>query len=99
MKLAFGELTHLEPEQLSFCYSAITTDTPLAGSELVFEKIEAAVQCPHCAYLGRPKYWEDALAYTSVVTLRCPHCGKAAEAIQGHECAIKSVRYREEAAP
>jgi hydrogenase nickel incorporation protein HypA/HybF len=96
VRLAVGELTHLEPEQLSFCYGAITAETPLEGSSLEIEKVDAAVQCPHCAYRGRPKYWDELLADTRVVTLCCPQCGRQAEAIQGHECAIKSVRYREE---
>lgn len=97
VRLAVGELTHLEPEQLRFCYGAITAETPLEGSSLEIEKVAATVQCPHCAYCGRPQYWEGILAQTSVVTLCCPQCGKAAEAIQGHECAIQSIRYREEA--
>ncbi len=97
VRLAVGELTHLEPEQLRFCYTAITAGTELEGSTIEIENVEATVQCPHCSYLGRPKYWEDALAFTSVVTLRCPDCGKAAEAIQGHECGIQSLKYRENA--
>jgi Zn finger protein HypA/HybF involved in hydrogenase expression len=28
-----------------------------------------------------------------VITLQCPECGKAVEATQGKECAIKAIRY------
>ena len=95
VRLLVGELANLELDQLRFCYGSITTNTALEGSELDIETIEATVQCPQCAYLGPPKYWEGALAFTSLATLRCPGCGGAAEAIQGHECAIKNLRYRE----
>lgn len=53
----------------------------------------AAVRCPHCAYEGSPKYWEGALSAALVPTLQCPECGRAAEAVAGHDCAIKSIKY------
>ncbi|MEY2486410.1 MAG: hydrogenase nickel incorporation protein HypA/HybF [Verrucomicrobiota bacterium] len=93
--LAVGELSHIEEEQLRFCYEAITTETSLEGSRLEVEKIDAMVKCPHCSYRGRPKYWDGALSGIPVATLECPSCGKAAEATDGQECAIKSVRLTE----
>jgi hydrogenase nickel incorporation protein HypA/HybF len=93
VRVAVGELSHLEGEQLRFCYGAITKETAIEGSTLEIENIEAAVKCPHCSYEGRPKYWDGALVFVSVPTLECPNCGKAAEATQGHECAIKTIRF------
>ncbi len=78
---------------MHFSYSSITTETPLAGSSLQIEKIAAAVACSFCGYHGRPKYWEDALSETPVATLQCPACGKAAEMVEGQECAIKTVKF------
>ena len=95
VRLAVGVLTAIEPEQLRFCYESITTGTKLEGSILDIEPVEAMVQCPHCKYLGAPKVWEEALTLVSLPTLCCPGCGKTAEAVQGHECAVKNVRYRE----
>lgn len=95
VRLAVGELSHIEHEQLRFCYQAITTETPLEGSTLEIETIAASVRCPHCTYRGRPKYWDDALAGLPVATLECPSCARAAEALEGHECAIRSVRCME----
>ncbi|MDQ6808954.1 MAG: hydrogenase maturation nickel metallochaperone HypA [Verrucomicrobiota bacterium] len=95
VRLAVGELSHIEHEQLRFCYEAITTETPLEGSKLEIEKIDAMVKCPHCGYRGRPKYWDGALSGIPVATLECPSCGKAAEATDGKECAIKSLRCTE----
>ena len=95
VRLAVGEFSHIESEQLRFCYTAVITETPLDDSSLSIETVEAIVQCPHCSYRGRPKYLEDLIAEKPVATLQCPSCGKAAEAVEGEECAIKSVRYTE----
>ncbi|HEV2094875.1 MAG TPA: hydrogenase maturation nickel metallochaperone HypA [Chthoniobacterales bacterium] len=95
VRLAVGELSHIEHEQLRFCYEAITAETPLEGSALEIEKIDAMVKCPQCSYRGRPKYWDGALSGIPVATLECPSCGKATEATDGQECAIRSVRFME----
>jgi hydrogenase nickel incorporation protein HypA/HybF len=93
VRVAVGELTFLEAEQMRFCYAAITQETGIEGSVLDIETVEATVACPHCHYQGRPKYWEGALAFTLVPTLQCPNCGEAAEPNQGQECAIKSIQF------
>ncbi len=93
VRLAVGEFSHIESEQLSFCYNAVITETPLDGSTLSIETVQAMVQCPHCSYRGRPKYLEDLISGKPVATLQCPSCGKAAEMTEGDECAIKSVKF------
>ena len=95
VRLDVGELSHIDPEQLRFCYESVTRETPLDGSSLTINKVPAVVNCSHCNYRGRPDYWDDALAIAPVITMRCPKCGKAVDADQGHECAIKSVRFLE----
>lgn len=95
VRLAIGELSHIEEEQFRFCYEAIIAETSLEGSTLEIEKIDALVKCPHCSYRGRPKYWEGALSGIPVATLECPACGKTTEATDGQECAIKSIRFME----
>ncbi len=93
VRLAIGEFTQIEEEQLRFCYDSIITEMPIAGSRLTIEPVLAQVQCRHCDYSGPPKYWDGALAGTPVPTLECPQCGKAAAASEGEECAIRSVRF------
>ena len=93
VKLAIGELSHVEEEQLRFCYMAITQETPLRDSTLEIAKIPALVRCHHCDYSGRPKYWDEALSAAPVPTLQCPNCGGAVEPVEGTDCAIKSVRF------
>lgn len=93
VRLEVGELSLIEDEQLNFSYESVIHETPLADSKLRIEKIEALVECSYCSYRGRPKYWHQALAGVSVATLECPQCSKAANAVAGDECAIKSVKF------
>ena len=95
VRLEIGELSHIDSEQLRFCYESIAKESPLEGSILTIARVPAIVSCQHCTYRGRPDYWDEALAIAPVMTMRCPHCGKAVEADQGHDCAIKSVRLLE----
>jgi hydrogenase nickel incorporation protein HypA/HybF len=97
VRLTIGEFTHIEHEQLRFCFHSITKGTPLENSTLEIETSDAAVRCPHCGYAGPPKYWEGALSVALVPTLQCPDGGKAAEPAEGHECAIKTVKFIREA--
>jgi hydrogenase nickel incorporation protein HypA/HybF len=93
VRLAVGEMTCLQKEQLAFCYRAITQETPIEDSTLEIEPVATIVNCPGCGYTGSPKYWEDGQWQTSIPTLACPGCGATAEAIQGHECAIRTITY------
>jgi len=100
VRLAIGELTHLQPEQLRFCYGAITERTRIAGSILEIETVSAEIKCSHCGYRGPPKYWREAWMQIPVPTLQCPECGNPGEISQGQECAIRGIQYvMERAAP
>ena len=37
VRLAIGELTCIQPEQLKFCYESVTRETPLADSQSLLE--------------------------------------------------------------
>jgi hydrogenase nickel incorporation protein HypA/HybF len=91
-----GELTCVEPDQLQFCYTAVTQETAIQDSMLEIERVPAEVACPHCGYAGPPKYWDDALSAAPVATLQCPVCGKATETTHGHDCTIRTIRYVEQ---
>ncbi|HSU52754.1 MAG TPA: hydrogenase maturation nickel metallochaperone HypA [Candidatus Dormibacteraeota bacterium] len=93
VRLAVGELTCVQHEQLRFCYQSLVGQTEIKGSALEIETVPAEVSCSHCQYEGAPRYWDEALAVELVPTLQCPQCGKAAEAVRGHECAIRSIQY------
>jgi hydrogenase nickel incorporation protein HypA/HybF len=99
VRLTIGEFTHIEHEQLRFCFQSITTGTLLENSALEIDTSDAAVRCPHCGYAGPPKYWDGALEGALVPTLQCPECGKSAEPAEGHECTIKTVKFTREDEP
>ncbi len=90
VRLEIGELTCVEDEQLRFCYDSIKTETALRNSTLEISSVPAVVKCAWCKYEGAAKRWDGGIA-----TLECPNCGKAAQAIQGHDCAIKSIQLAE----
>ncbi|MBV8584689.1 MAG: hydrogenase maturation nickel metallochaperone HypA [Verrucomicrobia bacterium] len=96
VKLAIGEASHVEAEQLRFCYQAIAEGTPLEGSTLEIETVETIVKCNRCSYRGRPKYWEDALSAGPIPTLQCPDCGATVEVVAGNDCSIRAVRFAAE---
>jgi hydrogenase nickel incorporation protein HypA/HybF len=93
VRLWVGELSHIEADQLRFCYMAITRETAMEDSMLEIEHIPAVVQCPQCSYKGRPKYWEDALAVAPIPTLECPQCRGAVEVVEGNDCAIRTIQF------
>jgi hydrogenase nickel incorporation protein HypA/HybF len=93
VRLAVGELTAVEHEQLRFCFAAITKETVAENAELQIESVKTVVQCPSCSYRGTPKYWDEALTHYAIPTLICPQCGKSADAVQGHECSIRAIRF------
>ena len=94
VRVAIGEFAQIEEEQLRFCYDSIITEMPIADSSLTIEPVLGKVACSHCGYQGPPKYWDGILHGQPVATLQCLGCGKAAEAIAGNECAIRSIRYQ-----
>lgn len=95
VRLWVGELAGIEPEQLRFCYNAITRETPLEHSVLEISMAPAQVRCSSCGYEGAPKYLNGAFARAKVATLQCPRCGKSVEATVGHECELKAIEFVE----
>jgi hydrogenase nickel incorporation protein HypA/HybF len=93
VRVAVGELSCVEADQLRFCYTAITQETAMENSTLEIESVAAVVECPRCSYRGRPKYWEDALSAAPVPTLECPSCRGAVEPVEGNDCAIKTIQF------
>jgi hydrogenase nickel incorporation protein HypA/HybF len=93
VRLAVGELTCVQSDQLSFCYESLVTETAIKDSKLEIETVMAQVKCPACRYEGPPRYWDGALSVARIPTLQCPDCGGTTEAIHGHECAIRTIQY------
>jgi hydrogenase nickel incorporation protein HypA/HybF len=65
VKLAIGELSHVEPEAMAFCFEAVTRGTLADGATLEIERIAGRGWCIDCAE-------EVALAERFGA---CPNCG------------------------
>jgi len=89
--LVVGKLTHLNKEQLTFCYNVLKKDTILKGSRLIITEQEPKVKCSSCGYLGPiSKVSDDELGLWAV-SLACPQCGRPVEIKEGLECRIKAI--------
>lgn len=89
--LRIGELTRVEASQLRFCFNSLTRETVLEATTLEIERVAARVRCTWCRYQGPPKYTSATPATPALPLLECPHCGRPALALEGHECEIKAI--------
>ncbi len=48
IKLKIGELLLINPEQLKFCFSAVSRGTPAEGAEIEVEFIKPVIVCTLC---------------------------------------------------
>ena len=89
VRVRVGQLRLIEPSMLEFCYAAAVRDTPLAGSQLEVEQIEASARCDVCS-LEFPveENWFE-----------CPRCRSArARLLKGDELLLSSLQIENVAA-
>lgn len=94
LELEVGEMTLLNPEQLSFAFSILSKDTIAEGASLKIEIIPCIIKCKECGYSGErgPPMGED---HFIPIIPRCPKCGGSELSIEsGRECSIKRIRVR-----
>ncbi|GBD87210.1 hydrogenase/urease nickel incorporation protein HypA [bacterium BMS3Abin03] len=48
VRIRIGKLSNILPDSLTFCFEAITTDTPLKGAKLEIIHIPVAITCSNC---------------------------------------------------
>lgn len=85
--LKVGILSGAVPEALEFCFEAISTDTPLAGTRLEIEPVSIRVRCLACDIeSGIEKYF-----------FVCPQCdSRDIEIISGEELDIAYLQVADE---
>jgi hydrogenase nickel incorporation protein HypA/HybF len=49
IKIALGEHSGVVRESLEFCFEAIVNETPLEGTQLVFERVQVRSECLDCS--------------------------------------------------
>ena len=60
-----GDLSHVEPEALAFCFAAVVVNTPLSGAPLEIVRVPGQAWCDDC---------EKDVRATSLLDA-CPLCG------------------------
>jgi len=88
--IEIGELTHLNPEQISFLYYSLTRNNSLLkNSKLYIKIIEGIAECTNCNYRGKIPKIEDLFL---LVTFKCPKCGSKLKIIKGDEFVVKRIK-------
>jgi hydrogenase nickel incorporation protein HypA/HybF len=67
VRLTVGELSGILPDSLSFCFTALTQGTPLAGARLEIEQTPLTARCHSCTVTSHLEYG----------LFLCPSCGSA----------------------
>lgn len=80
--LSLGLLSGVDKEALRFCYQAACEGTILDGSRLVIQIVPVTIRCPDCERESNPE---------SILRLKCPHCGGAAQVIRGHDIEVSAL--------
>ncbi len=92
VRVAVGELSLVNHEQLAFWFREFSRGTLLEGAELVIERVPGEVSCPSCGYRGPLSLVDDPAYHLLLPTLRCPRCGSVVKVVRGRDCLLKSLR-------
>jgi hydrogenase nickel incorporation protein HypA/HybF len=87
VKISIGKLSNVLVDSLTFCYEAITSDTPLKDSQLEILEIPVKINCKEC---GKESEIEPPI-------FACPNCGKyRIKIISGTELQIDEIELFDE---
>jgi hydrogenase nickel incorporation protein HypA/HybF len=82
VKLKIGEQAGIVSDSLAFCFSAITTQTPLEGALLDIERVPFTLHCNACQ--------SDFKSETGIIT--CPQCyGVDTRVVAGTEMQVLEI--------
>jgi hydrogenase nickel incorporation protein HypA/HybF len=86
--LHIGELAGVVPDSLEFCFSAITSASPLEGAQLVIERVPLAATCKSCGTTSQ----------ISIASFQCPACNSPdISVISGTELQVTEIETLDEA--
>lgn len=92
VEVEIGELSFLEPDQISFWMEAHFRDTIAQGAALDIKLVEAQVHCDGCGYAGKIETQEDPTYHLMLPHYACPQCGSPRlEVERGRECILRRV--------
>ena len=92
VEVEIGELSFLEPDQVSFWMENFFKDTVAEGADLAISLVEPLVRCEECDYLGKIEAKEDPSYHLMLPSFACPQCGSARLTVErGRECILRRV--------
>lgn len=92
VRIKFGKLTHLNPQQVDFWLREFFRDTPAGDAKILIKEVSPFIFCKECGYEGKLEINNLYFFYFST-SLQCPHCKKEkAELISGRECLLEGIK-------
>ena len=91
VEVKVGELTHINPDQLSFGFEAASKGTPLEGAELKINQIPGELACRRCS-----RTLSFSPGEIPGIPTTCPSCGGDLEIRAGEELGVESVKIETE---
>ena len=89
--LEIGELTALNPDQLTFIFKTITKGTVVQGACFNINIIKPSIRCRKCLYNGSIEFFEKLHFFIPVI--KCPQCDERdVDIIAGRECCVKKIK-------
>lgn len=83
VNLRVGKLRQVVPGTLIYCWGLVTSDGPLAGSELVIESVPVVAHCPRC---------QCDIDIVQTLVLVCELCGAAGlDIVSGDEFLVTTI--------
>jgi hydrogenase nickel incorporation protein HypA/HybF len=93
VELEIGQLTFLNPEQLSFWMKEGFKKTLADNAKLHFKSIRPLVHCKNCGHRGTLPVQEDPVFHYSLPVFICPSCSSTHITIEkGRECLIRKIQ-------
>jgi len=90
--LELGELTLINPAQLSFCFEVVAKESLLEGADLNIIKIPPKIRCK-CGYEGLLDTKKRHILHGLTHTLCCPECGDPLPKLtSGREINIRDIK-------
>ncbi|MEO0110707.1 MAG: hydrogenase maturation nickel metallochaperone HypA [candidate division WOR-3 bacterium] len=92
IKLAVGELTFLNGEQLKFWIEEGLKGTVGEKAEILVKEVPAQLRCQNCGYEGPIPLKEEPSFHFVLPVFACPKCeGVKIEIIRGRDCEIEAL--------
>jgi hydrogenase nickel incorporation protein HypA/HybF len=87
VKLSIGKLSNILKDSLTFCFEAITSDTPLKGTRLEIIELPVKIQCSVCSEVSE----------IDEPVFACPKCGNnQIRIMSGTELLIEEIELFDE---